>query len=78
MNRNIAMANGMGMVSALQPLLLPAHGGTLSLKKQWADSLLRRTNFVKREATKEEKTLPLDFEMVTAEYVTRVNKAAVA
>ena len=75
-NRRITIATGVGMVKALQPSLLPAHGGTLTLGKAWADSLLRRMNFVKRKGTKAAKKLPPDFDVIKADYVARVEKAA--
>ena len=43
-NQKIAIATALGTCRALQPSLLPEHGGSLTLEKGWAESIFRRMN----------------------------------
>ena len=57
-NKNIVIASAIGIVKAKNPSLLVENGGTLQLSRPWAESLLRRMNFVRRKGTKQARNLP--------------------
>ena len=59
-NRAIVIAATTGIVEYNKSALLCEHGGRIQLGKKWADSLLSRMNFVKRNATKAERKVPTD------------------
>ena len=51
LSHKIVLMSALGIVKSRQPSLLPRHGD-LQLKNSWAESILRRANFVKRKGTK--------------------------
>ena len=62
--RHITLVPAVGIVRTIQSSLLAKHGGSLTLSDSWAESFLRRENYIKRKATKAAKKLPEDFEIV--------------
>ena len=74
-NRRITIATGIGVVRALRPSLLPEHGGSLVLGRAWAESLLRRMDFVRRKGTKAAKKVPDNFPEICSAFLERVATA---
>ena len=50
-NVNIVLAAAEGVVTAVDRTLLKKNGGTIELKRPWAQSLMRRMKFVKRRGS---------------------------
>ena len=73
-NRKITIATALGTVRVLQPSLLPEHGGSLCLEKGWAESILRRMNFVKRKGTKAARKVPADVDEIKQAYIERIRQ----
>eukprot|EP00117_Sycon_ciliatum_P020085 scpid79137/ scgid18001/ len=65
-NRRVAIGTGIGCIRAMRPALLQELG------KPWADSLLRRIDFVKRKATKAARKLPGNFTELKSDFHRRV------
>ncbi len=53
---------GRGILEAEQPSLLKQFGGSIELDYSWAQSILRRVDFVRRKVTKTAQKLPINFE----------------
>ena len=54
-NVNIVLAAAEGVVTAVDRTLLKKNGGTIELKRTWAQSLMRRMKFVKRRGSTQAK-----------------------
>ena len=71
-NRRVAIATGIGCDRAMRPSLLPVHGGSLSLGRGWAVSILRRIGFVKLKGTKAARKVPEKFESLKTDFLAKV------
>lgn len=71
-NRKIVISAALGITKSLKPSLLPENGGSLELGKPWAESILRRTGFVKRKGTKAARKLPDNFADLKDDFLRRV------
>ena len=49
------------------------HGGTIDLRKKWADFLLSKMDFFKRKATKAARKVPTDFPEIKLAFLKRVS-----
>ncbi len=71
-NRPIVIGAAKGLVMKRNRAFLVDFGGEISLTKSWADSLLKRMNFVRRKGTKAARTLPADFPEIRKAFLQRV------
>ena len=60
-NRSITIAAARGIISVINRQILAAYGGPIELTNCWAQSFLRRLNFVQRTGTKAARKLPENF-----------------
>ena len=74
-NTRIVMAAAEGIVMKLNKKHLIQFGGHIDITPGYAQSLLRRMDFVKRKGTKGTKTLPKDYECIKKAYVDRYTAA---
>ena len=70
-NRRITLAKALGIRTRKLSLLVK-NGGGVHLNKFWANSILRKMNFCKRQGSKAAKKLPDDFQMLKAKYLKRI------
>lgn len=73
-NTTIVVAAARGIVRAENRALLVENGGHLDVSRDYARSLMRRMNLVKRKGTKTARKLPVDFENLKAEYLKKITK----
>ena len=74
-NRNIAIASAIVIVKAKNPSLLYENGGNIKLETTWAESLLKRMNFVRCKGTKQARNLPDNIEKEREKFAEEVNEA---
>ncbi|CAH1248589.1 POGZ [Branchiostoma lanceolatum] len=74
-NRPVVMTGAKGIVLRRDRSLLTEYGGHIEITKTWANSLLVRMNFVRRNATKAARKLPADFETTREAFLARFKKA---
>lgn len=75
MNTSIAVAAAEGLLLSRNRSLLIQFGGSISLNKPWAKSLLIRMGFVKRKATNAGKVSPTELESLKSEFLDRIKSA---
>ena len=66
------IATGIGIVESHDANLLASNGGHVDLGKDWAKSIMRRMNLVKRKATTKSSTLTKDFDGVCETYLSDI------
>ncbi|KAG0422625.1 hypothetical protein HPB47_001564 [Ixodes persulcatus] len=71
-NRTIIIAAAWGIVKVKQPSKLPENGGSLTLGRKWAESMMKRMNLVRRKATRTARKVPTDFENIKSEFLAKV------
>lgn len=76
-NTAIVVAAGEGIVKGIDPGLLIANGGSLSLRKNWAKSIMRRMGLSKRKATTKSTLSQYDFDKVRDIYLNDIASVAV-
>lgn len=74
-NRTIVLSAGTGMVEHHDKRLLRKYGGTIELKKDWAQSFMTRAGLVKRKATKAARKVPDDFADQKVNFLESIRKA---
>lgn len=72
-NRSIVIAAAKGILGCKNPTLLPENGGHVHLDRGWAQSLMKRMNFVKRKATKAARKIPPDFDALKTNFLKRIS-----
>ena len=68
-NRLIVQAAVKGIVAHSYPSRLQEHGGHLQIGVKWAESFLRRREYVKRKATKATRKLLPNFEDLKSAFI---------
>ena len=71
-NRSIVVASAKGIIAHKNPGLLKEHGGSLDIGLKWAESFLKRREYVKRKATKAARKIPEDFEDLKSAFLERI------
>ena len=73
-NRAVVTAAATGIVQYNNLAMLCAQGGSIELRKKWADSILLRMGLVKPKATKSAKKVPHDFVDIKQAFLQRVTE----
>ena len=76
-NIPIVLGAAQGIVSAQNSELLLENGGHIHITKDWAKSLLRRMNYVKRKGSNAGKTTPSQFSELKAEFLADIQAEVV-
>ena len=76
-NTSIAIAGSKGIIESSNPGLLIENGGSVSLTKSWAGSLLNRMGYARRKATTSARTLPENFGTIKNEFLNRITTNAI-
>ncbi|XP_019635711.1 PREDICTED: uncharacterized protein LOC109478536 [Branchiostoma belcheri] len=71
-NRLVVQGAARGLVARKDRSLLVEHGGHIRISKPWANSFLRRMNFVKRKGTKAARKVPQDFDQTRDDFHQRI------
>ncbi|KAI8522099.1 hypothetical protein Bbelb_018530 [Branchiostoma belcheri] len=74
-NRLMVMGAARGLILEKDRSLLAEYGGNIHITKEWANSILRRMNFVKRKGTKAARKVPDDFEETRDKFYDRIEEA---
>ena len=70
----LVLAGTKGLLQGAKPPILAEHGGTLTLDKTWARSLLDRMGYTKRKGTKGVKNRPDDMDEITGRFHRRIGR----
>lgn len=73
-NTIIVVAAVQGIVGAENRALLKENGGHMDINRDYARSLMRRMNLVKRKGTKTARKLPDDFEKIKGDFLDKISK----
>lgn len=73
-NTTIVVAAAQGIVGAENRALLKENGGHMDINRDYARSLMRRMNLVKRKGTKTARKLPDDFEKIKGDFLDNISK----
>ena len=70
----LVIAGTTGLLQSAKPPILTQHGGTVSIDKSWARSLLDRMGYSKRKATKGIKHRPADVDEISGKFGRRIGR----
>lgn len=73
-NTTIVVAAAQGIVGAENRALLKENGGHMDINRDYARSLMRRMNLVKRKGAKTARKLPDDFEKIKGDFLDNISK----
>ena len=70
----LVIAGTKGLLQAAKPPILAEHGGSVTIDKTWARSLLDRMGYTKRKATKGIKNRPTDLDEIAGKFHRRIGR----
>ena len=69
---SVVIGTGRGILLKHNRTLLEEYGGTVTLDKEWAKSVLRRMGYTKRRANSKSRVLPSDFIKIKEDFLLNI------